>query len=236
MIEVDQLTVQFGLVRPLDALTAKLTAPIAGLIGPNGAGKTTLLNALSGFLTPVAGDIRLDGVSLNGLSPVRRARLGLRRNFQQETVVGDLSVAQNVMSIADHVCSSRSAARADTERALAFCGLEPLRNAHGRRLNLYQRRMTELARALTGEPKLILLDEPGAGLNETETLGLKDRLPRIAADFGAQVLLIDHDADFIAAVCIETLVIDFGRKLALGPTREVLDDAEVRRAYLGTAA
>jgi branched-chain amino acid transport system ATP-binding protein len=236
MIEIEKLTVQFGQVRPLDALSARLEASIAGLIGPNGAGKTTLLNALSGFVTPVSGDIRLDGESLKGLSPVQRARFGLRRNFQQETIVGDLTVAQNVMSVADHVCASRAIVRSETERALTFCGLEALRNTPGRRLNLYQRRMTELARVLTGAPRLILLDEPGAGLNETETEGLRGRLPRIAAEIGAQVLLIDHDADFISAVCIDTLVIDFGRRLALGPTREVLNDPEVRRAYLGTAA
>ena len=236
MIEVDGLTIQFGYVRPLDGLSAKLSAPISGLIGPNGAGKTTLLNAISGFITPVEGDIRIDGASLKGLTPAARARLGLRRNFQQETVVEGLTVAQNVMSVADHVCASRAAVRADTERAIAFVGLDAERNTLGRRLNLFDRRLTELARALTGAPKLILLDEPAAGLNAAETERLRAKLAQVQATFGAQILLIDHDADFIASLCVETLVIDFGRRLALGPTPEVLRDPEVRRAYLGTAA
>ena len=236
MIEIQSVTVEFGAVRPLDALTARLEAPIAGLIGPNGAGKTTLLNALSGFVTPVSGDIRLDGVSLIGLSPAARARRGLRRNFQQETVVEGLTVEQNVMSVADHVCAGVAAGRAETQRAIAFVGLEAKRNAPGRRLNLFDRRLTELARTLTGSPRLILLDEPAAGLNAGETELLRLKLAGVHATFGAQILLIDHDADFIASLCVETLVIDFGRRLALGPTAEVLRDAEVRRAYLGTAA
>ena len=236
MIEIDALTIEFGPVRPLDGLTARLAAPIAGLIGPNGAGKTTLLNAISGFVKPAAGDIRVDGVSLAGLTPAARARAGLRRNFQQEMVVEGLTAAQNVMSIADHVCGSRAEVRADTDRAIAFAGLEAVRNIPGRRLNLFDRRMIELARALTGNPKLILLDEPAAGLNAGETEALREKLARVGATFGSQILLIDHDADFIASLCVETLVIDFGRRLALGPTADVLRDPEVRRAYLGTAA
>ncbi len=236
MIEIDKLTVEFGPVRPLDALSALLDAPISGLIGPNGAGKTTLLNALSGFVTPASGDLRLEGVSLSKMSPAARARAGLRRNFQQETVVEGLSVAQNVMSVADHVCGSGARAREDAEKAIAFVGWEALRNVPGRRLNLFDRRRTELARALTGRPKLLLLDEPAAGLNAGETEALRGRLAAVASTFGAHILLIDHDADLIASLSVETLVIDFGRRLALGPTAQVLRDPEVRRAYLGTAA
>jgi branched-chain amino acid transport system ATP-binding protein len=236
MIEINRLTVQFGPVRPLDALSARLDAPISGLIGPNGAGKTTLLNALSGFVTPASGDLRLNGISLIDMSPAARARAGLRRNFQQETVVEGLTVAQNVMSVADHVCRSSAQAREDVEKAIAFVGLEALRNTRGRRLNLFDRRRTELARALTGGPKLLLLDEPAAGLNAGETQALRDRLAAVPTAFGAHILLIDHDANLIASLCVETLVIDFGRRLAFGPTAEVLRDPEVRRAYLGTAA
>ena len=122
------------------------------------------------------------------------------------------------------------------EKAIAFVGLEALRNVPGRRLNLFDRRRTELARALTGRPKLLLLDKPAAGLNAGETEALRGRLAAVASTFGAHILLIDHDADLIASLSVETLVIDFGRRLALGPTAQVLRDPEVRRAYLGTAA
>jgi len=105
----------------------------------------------------------------------------------------------------------------------------------GRRLNLFERRMVEIAKALIGAPKIVLLDEPAAGLNESETERLRQIMIAIPGEFRAQVVLIDHDAELIAAVCDETLVLDFGRRLALGPTRAVLDDAAVRRAYLGTA-
>ncbi len=234
MIRIENLTVQFGGVRPLDELSGDLVAPIVGLIGPNGAGKTTLLNVLSGFIKPVSGSVSIDGVAVNGLSPMERVKLGVRRSFQQELVVEDLTVAENVMAIADHVCH-RSAARTDVDRAIAFVGLEPRRNIKGRRLNLFERRMVEIAKALVGKPKVVLLDEPGAGLNDAETERLRRLLVDIPAQFGVQVVLIDHDAQLIAAVCIETMVLDFGKRLALGPTRAVLDDHIVRHAYLGTA-
>ena len=233
MIDVQSVTVQFGQVKPLDQLSVVLAAPVCGLIGPNGAGKTTLLNVVSGFVTPRAGRVVMDGVDLAGMEPARRVKLGLRRNFQQELVVEDLTVRENVLAIADHV-SAPGNASAEVARALEFCGLEAVQNVVGRRLNLFQRRMVELAKTLVGGPKVILLDEPGAGLNETETAELRARLTGVHAGFGAQVILIDHDADLIASTCTETLVIDFGRRLALGPTRAVLDDPEVRRAYLGT--
>jgi branched-chain amino acid transport system ATP-binding protein len=235
MIKIESLTVQFGGVRPLDALDGEFRAPICGLVGPNGAGKTTLLNVMSGFVTPVAGHTELDGMSLRGLSPVRRVAAGLRRTFQQELVVNDLTARENIQAIADHVSSSRREAREDVERALAFVDLSQRANVVGRQLNLYERRMIEIGKTLIGRPKAILLDEPGAGLNETETDQLRQLLRQIPDLFGAQLLLIDHDADLIASLCVETMVLDFGKLLAFGATRQVLDDPAVRRAYLGTA-
>jgi branched-chain amino acid transport system ATP-binding protein len=233
MIEIRDISVVFGQVRPLDRLTATFSAPVSGLIGPNGAGKTTLLNVISGFVTPVDGEVLLDGKPLGPLPPAARVKAGLRRNFQQELVVGDLTTEENVLAIADHV-SAGGEARADVDRALAFVGLTAIRNRPGRRLNLFERRMVELAKALVGRPSMILLDEPGAGLNNAETKELQARILAIHGAFGAKVVLIDHDADLIASVCTETLVIDFGRRLAAGPTAGVLADPEVRRAYLGT--
>jgi branched-chain amino acid transport system ATP-binding protein len=234
VIRIENLTVQFGGVRPLDDLHGEFSAPICGLIGPNGAGKTTLLNVLSGFVTPVAGRAYLDGTPLLGFSPPRRVALGLRRTFQQELVVDELTVHDNIQSIADHICRSRQEAREEIGRAIAFVGLGAQAHSLGRSLNLYDRRMIEIAKTLIGRPKAILLDEPGAGLNDLETDRLRGLLTEIPQRFGAQLILIDHDADLIASLCVETMVLDFGKLLAFGPTRAVLDDPGVRQAYLGT--
>jgi branched-chain amino acid transport system ATP-binding protein len=233
MIKIDTLTVQFGGIKPLDALDAQFVAPICGLIGPNGAGKTTLLNALSGFVTPIKGTILLNDTVLLGLSPRRRVGIGLRRTFQQELVVDELTTMENIQAIADHVSADRASARREVGLALDFVGLSERRNTLGRQLNLFERRMVEIAKTLIGGPKVILMDEPGAGLDETETERLRRLLVEIPSAFDSQLVLIDHDADLIASVCVETLVLDFGKRLAMGPTRAVLDDPVVRRAYLG---
>jgi branched-chain amino acid transport system ATP-binding protein len=235
VIKIESLTVQFGGVRPLDALDGEFKAPICGLIGPNGAGKTTLLNVLSGFVSPVKGSVSLDDLALRSLSPVRRVAAGLRRTFQQELVVDELSARDNIQAIADHISATRKDAQEEIDRAMDFVELTGRANVPGRQLNLYERRMIEIGKTLIGKPKAILLDEPGAGLNETETERLRGLLVQIPERFGAQLILIDHDADLIASVCIETMVLDFGKLLAFGPTRAVLDDPVVRRAYLGTA-
>jgi branched-chain amino acid transport system ATP-binding protein len=233
MIKIDALTVQFGGIKPLDALEAQFGAPICGLIGPNGAGKTTLLNVLSGFVTPIKGTILLNDALLLGVSPRRRVSLGLRRTFQQELVVDELTAMENVQAIADHVSADHASARREVDAALDFVGLTTRRNMLGRQLNLFDRRMVEIAKTLIGRPKVILMDEPGAGLNEVETEQLRRLLIQIPSAFETQLVLIDHDADLIASVCMETLVLDFGKRLAMGPTRAVLDDPVVRRAYLG---
>ncbi len=233
MISIDTLTVRFGGIRALDGLDAQLTAPICGLIGPNGAGKTTLVNVLSGFVRPYSGAVALNGVALSGLSPRRRVGLGLRRTFQQELVVDELTAVENVQAIADHVSATRQSGRREVTVALDFVGLGERRDVLGRQLNLYERRMVEIAKTLIGRPKVILMDEPGAGLNESETDRLRRLLAEIPQAFDTQLVLIDHDAELIASVCIDTLVLDFGKRLALGPTRAVLDDPAVRRAYLG---
>ena len=233
MIRIDALTVKFGGIKPLDAIDARFEAPICGLIGPNGAGKTTLLNVLSGFVAPIEGTILLNDMLLLKLSPHRRVGIGLRRTFQQELVVDDLTAMENIQAIADHVSSGRISAHREIETALEFVSLGAKRHVLGRQLNLFDRRMVEIAKTLIGQPKVILMDEPGAGLNEAETERLRRLLIGIPSAFSSQLVLIDHDADLIASVCVETLVLDFGRRLAMGPTRAVLDDPVVRRAYLG---
>lgn len=232
MIAIDNLVVQFGGVKPINQLTATLTAPVAGLIGPNGAGKTTLLNVLSGFVRPVQGSVALNGNGLLQMTPLQRVRAGLRRSFQTEQVVEDLTVADNLAAIADHVVASSHRAEA-IDRALGFIGLRPVTGKLGQSLNLFQRRLVELGKCVIGKPSLILLDEPAAGLTDEEGGALRELVLRIPAEFAAQVLVIDHDVELIRAMCSETMVLDYGKLLALGPTETVLADPAVRRAYLG---
>jgi branched-chain amino acid transport system ATP-binding protein len=234
MIRLDDVTVQFGGLKAIDGLSAELTAPVCGLIGPNGAGKTTLVNLLSGLVSARSGRVSVDGLDWLPLSARQRVVQGLRRSFQTEQVVEDLSVWANVQAVLDHVPATGAAAADEVAAVLDYCGLSEVATLRGQAINLFQRRMLELAKALVGRPRLLLLDEPGAGLTEQESGVLRQALRGIHAFRGAQVLLIDHDVDLIADTCSQTLVMDFGRRLAIGPTRAVLDDPAVRRAYLGT--
>lgn len=235
MICIDHLSVQFGGVQAIDGLSATLDAPVCGLIGPNGAGKTTLVNVLSGLVRPRSGRVEVDGHDLLALSPLQRVRLGLRRSFQTEQVVEDLSVWDNLQAVLDHVPAGPLPVFEHLARVLDYVGLMPVATRLGQRLNLFERRLVEIGKALVGQPRLLLLDEPGAGLTEHEAARLRALLCGIPDFCGAQVLLIDHDVDLIAATCSQTLVLDFGRRLALGPTREVLQDPAVQAAYLGAS-
>jgi ABC-type branched-subunit amino acid transport system ATPase component len=234
MIRIEDLCVQFGGVKPIDGLTVTLTKPIVGLIGPNGAGKTTLLNVLSGFVEPRRGTLHVDGQLVTGVAPHRRAALGLRRTFQTDQIAEDLTLRQNVQAVADHVAFENAAAAAKAvDGAIELVGLTHRRNRRGSDLSTEERHLAEIAKALIGRPKLVMLDEPGAGMSEAESHHLERVIKDIPAYCGAQVFLVDHDVALIAACCEETMVLDFGRLLALGPTAEVLHQPEVRRAYLG---
>ncbi len=235
MIEITDLSVQFGGVKPIDGLTVTLTKPIVGLIGPNGAGKTTLLNVLSGFVTPSRGSVKVDGQLVTGMPAHQRAFMGLRRTFQTDQIAEDLSLKQNVQAIADHVRFDKPG---DAEKAvlgaIEFVGLSHRLNRRGSDLSTEERHLAEIAKALIGRPKLVMLDEPGAGMSEGESKHLTRVIRDIPAYAKAQVFLIDHDVALISDCCHETMVLDFGKLLALGPTRDVLKDPEVQRAYLGS--
>ena len=233
MIEIDAISVAFGGVTALAKVTAELRDPIVGIIGPNGAGKTTLLNVFSGFVVPQSGSIRAFGTDLLALAPYRRARWGLRRSFQTEQVVDDLSVADNVRVMLDPLVLPDK--DAEIEKALAFVQLADRGHVMGAALNAFERRMVEVAKAVVGAPKIVLLDEPGAGLRPQELAALREAILGIHARFGAMTLLIDHDVDLIASTCVSTMVLDFGELIAFGPTPEVLKDPRVRSAYLGVA-
>lgn len=234
MIRIENLTVQFGGVKALNNVCVQLAAPVVGIIGPNGAGKTTLLNAFSGFVTSAPGSlISAEAVDLVTMTPAARARWGLRRSFQAEQVVDELNVAENVQVMLDSSGLSRQDRREALERALRFAGLQDHAKRSGDSLNAFERRLVELARAVAGKPRIVLLDEPGGGLSGGEVDTLRDVIGRIHPEFGAQTLLIDHDMELIAAACTETMVLDFGTLIAHGPTAQVLMDPRVKSAYLG---
>jgi len=235
MIEIEDLTVMFGGVRGLNALTATLPEPVTGLVGPNGAGKTTLINVLSGFVRPTIGTVKIDGENLGGIALHKRAAFGIRRTFQNEQVVENLTAGGNVTAVLDNVPTDRRPRRDLIEAALGFVGMIPKLHVMGADLNAYERRLVEIARATVGRPRLVMMDEPGAGLSQDESEHLRSVIKGIHGYCGAQVLLVDHDVDLISATCVATLVLDFGSRIAYGPTTAVLADPRVRAAYLGVA-
>ena len=234
MIEVDSLTVRFGGVTPIDDMTVSFAGGTCGLIGPNGAGKTTFFNVMSGFVSPAQGTVRAFGEELLRMADFRRARWGLRRTFQTEQAIARLSVFENVAMIHEHSGGKRSQRQPEVQAALSFVGLEPLARQKVGGLSAGARRLVELARAVVGNPRIVLLDEPGAGLPDEETEHLSQVIKAIPERFGALVVLVDHDMSLVSACCETTAVLDFGRLIASGPTAEVLRNPHVINAYLGT--
>lgn len=232
MLRVEGVTVRFGGVVALNEVSATFTAPVSGIIGPNGAGKTTLMNVMSGFVTPAAGQITMEGQDLLRLPPHRRAHWGLRRSFQREEIADDLSVFDNVLVQIDH--SPARDKRHEVARMLDLVGLGGMTDRLGADLNTFERRLTDVAKCLVGQPKVILFDEPAGGLSVDETHRLGALIKAIHGETGAMVVVIDHDVDLIREICTETLVLDFGRRIAFGPTDAVLADPKVKAAYLGT--
>jgi branched-chain amino acid transport system ATP-binding protein len=234
VIEVDGLTVRFGGVLPIDRMTLDFAAGTCGLIGPNGAGKTTFFNVLSGFVRPVAGAVRAFGDDLLAMADFRRPRWGLRRTFQTEQAIANLSVYDNVRLVHEHTGGASSTRKQDVMKAVTFVGLEGEVRQQVGTLGAGERRLVEVARALVGNPRIVLLDEPGAGLPEEETEHLGRLIQRIPDEFGALVILVDHDMSLVSACCETTAVLDFGKLIAAGATADVLRDEHVIRAYLGT--
>lgn len=232
MIGIDSVTVRFGGVVALNDVTASFTAPVGGIIGPNGAGKTTLMNVISGFVRAAEGTITKDGQNLLTLPPYKRAHWGLRRSFQKEEIANDLTVFDNVLVQTDH--SASTGKRDEVMHLLDFVGMADKANVFGRALSGFERRLTDVAKCMAGKPKLIMFDEPCGGLSVEETKQLGRLIRSIHGETGAQTLVIDHDVELISEVCVETLVLDFGKRIAFGPTADVLANPKVKAAYLGT--
>jgi branched-chain amino acid transport system permease protein len=228
VLVVQGLGVRFGNVAALDAVDLTLRAgEIIGLIGPNGAGKSTMIDALSGFLPRHTGTITLDGRDLARVSPARRARLGLRRTFQQDRVPPSLTVEAYMRFVA-----RRRVPWPELIDLLSFLGCP----APGTRLaavDVGTRRLVEVAAQLASRPRVLLLDEPAAGLSHEEHLALGERLARIPSRYGASVILIEHDLDLVREVCRRIVVLDFGKVLADGDRDAALRDKAVLAAYMG---
>jgi ABC-type branched-subunit amino acid transport system ATPase component len=234
VVEIDNLTVRFGGVIPIDGVSVAFEQGTCGLIGPNGAGKTTFFNVMSGFVKPATGTITAFGENLLKMADYRRARWGLRRTFQTEMAIEQLSIFDNVAMIHEHSGAKRSTRRADVLAAIDFVGLTAAPKTKVGVLGARERRLVEIARAVVGNPRLVLLDEPAAGLPDEETGHLGEVIQRIPGEFGALVILVDHDMSLVSACCQTTAVMDFGKLIASGPTPDVLRNEEVMHAYLGT--
>ncbi len=245
LLQTDDLTVTYGGLRAIDHLSLDVAeGELLGLIGPNGAGKTTFIDAVSGFATST-GRVLLDGVPLDELPPHRRVGRGLVRSFQQVELFDDLDVSGNLLVAAespawwrplvDLVRPRRPTVPAAVERAVDLLGIEHLMDRPVAELSEGERKLVGLGRALACSPRLLLLDEPAAGLDSTESLALGERLRTIVAA-GITVLLVDHDMGLVLGVCDRIHVIDHGVHLATGAPDEIRHDDAVVAAYLGASA
>jgi branched-chain amino acid transport system ATP-binding protein len=236
VLSVEDVTVRFGGVEAVSS--ANITAHaghVTGLIGPNGAGKTTTFNVITGLEKPTFGTIRIDGRDVNRLSPYRRARLGMARTFQRLEVFGSLTARDNVLAAAEFRrgwSGDKSNPTEITEGILDRVGLRAVEHMRVDALPTGLARLVELGRALATQPRLLLLDEPGSGLDSTESEALGDLLLELA-DSGMAILLVEHDVDLVMRICDRIHVLDFGKIISVGTTAEVQADPAVQAAYLG---
>ena len=251
LLVVDEITKNFGGHQAVDHVSFALKAgSIGGLIGPNGAGKTTLFNCLAGFLKPSSGRILLDGRDISGFAPCDVFSAGLARTFQIPRPFPEMSVLENVMVAASDQAGERfwnnwlrpklvsRQERQNREAArhwLSFVGLSELEQKPARILSGGQRKLLELARVMVSKPKLVLLDEPGAGVNPVLLDQIVEKVAALNAE-GTTFLIIEHNMDLVAGLCQPVMVMAQGRLLVSGDPKTVLSDPRVIEAYLGNAA
>jgi branched-chain amino acid transport system ATP-binding protein len=249
LLEVKNLGISFGGLRAVDSLDITIEkGQLYGLIGPNGAGKTTVFNMLTGVYKPTDGVIKLDGVDITGKSTIEINQAGIARTFQNIRLFKDLTVRDNVkVGLHNHHAYSTIAGilrlpsyyrveKEMDERAmelLSVFGLEGEADYKASNLPYGKQRKLEIARALATDPKLLLLDEPAAGMNPNETGELMETIQFVCDQFDMTVLLIEHDMKLVSGICEELTVLNFGQMLAQGKTSDVLNDPKVIVAYLG---
>ena len=249
MLEVKNLSISFGGLKAVDDFNITIEkGQLYGLIGPNGAGKTTVFNLLTGVYKPDGGIILLDGKNIAGKKNIEINRAGVARTFQNIRLFKDLSVLDNVkVGLHNHHSYStlagifrlpkyRKVEREMDERALELLKVFDLEEefaVKASNLPYGKQRKLEIARALATEPKLLLLDEPAAGMNPNETKELMDTIQFVRDNFDMTILLIEHDMKLVSGICEKLTVLNFGHVLTEGPTGQVLNNPEVVKAYLG---
>lgn len=249
LLEVKNLGISFGGLRAVDDFEVTIEkGQLYGLIGPNGAGKTTVFNLLTGVYKPSEGIITLDGRNITGLKTIEINKAGIARTFQNIRLFKDLSVLDNVKAgLHNHYKYSTFAGilrmpnyfkieKAMNEKAMELLKvfeLDEEADYLAANLPYGKQRKLEIARALATEPKLLLLDEPAAGMNPNETKELMDTIRFVRDNFDMTILLIEHDMKLVSGICEELTVLNFGRILAQGSTSKVLNDPQVITAYLG---
>ncbi len=237
LLDVRQVSVSFGGLQALSEVSIDVqVGHVTGLIGPNGAGKTTLFNVITGLLGPNSGRVELDGRDITRRKPHQRARLGIGRTFQRLETFGSLTARENVLVAAEmrrgwsH--DRKRSPSVVSDEILERVGLQEVAEDRVDRLPTGTARLVELGRALATQPRVLLLDEPSAGLNESETATLGTLLREVAGS-GLAVLLVEHDMSFVMGTCERIHVLDFGRIISVGTPTEVQGDDTVRAAYLG---
>jgi branched-chain amino acid transport system ATP-binding protein len=250
-LAIENVSVDFGGIHALSGVTFALEAgSIVGLIGPNGAGKSTLLNCISGITRPTRGRVQLDGLTLSAMSAARVARHGIGRVFQHPELVADLSVRDNLL-IACHgslqyglgsellrlpnVQRQERMAGEKVVEILTRLGLADSAETKVRSLPYGHRKLIDLGRALLMDIRFLLLDEPIAGLNDSEIGRLREILLGLRKEFGLGILVVEHNMPFVSRLCDRLVVLDLGKLIANGPPAEVLGDARVMSSYLGEA-
>jgi len=249
ILKVDHVTMKFGGVTAIDDLSFEVPrGSIYGLIGPNGAGKTTIFNIITGNLKPTKGRIFLDGEDITGIKPNKAVYKGIARTFQNIRLFKSMTVLDNILIGFDSAAKYtyfeailrfpryfkyEKIIRQKAYELLKIFNIEEFANLNATALSYGNQRKVEIARALATNPKLLLLDEPAAGMNPKETAELSEIIHKIKKDFNLSILLIEHDMKFVNAMCEKLTVLDYGEKIFEGKPSDAIVDKRVIAAYLG---